>query len=171
MIRKIIGFAFIFAFCAVFVSAQAQDGDDTGWITGKVTSIEAGQNDSLMSIELADGVIFNVAAANDLLGGIEAGDVVTVQITKGWADMVEVAEGEGIPTPAPESEKKGPQWVVGEVIAIQEGDTDTLISVKRPNGSVFNVAVANDKMAGVKLGSYVTIEIQKGWAKSVKEKE
>jgi len=171
MIRKIIGFAFIFVFCAVFVSAQAQDGDDTGWITGKVTSIEMGQNDSLLSIELADGVIFNVAAANDLLGGIEAGDVVTVQITKGWADMVEVAEGEGMPSPAPETEKKGPQWVVGEVIAIQEGDTDSLVSVKRPNGSVFNVAVANDKMTGVKLGSYVTIEIQKGWAKSVKEKE
>jgi molybdopterin-binding protein len=170
MIRKIIGFAFIFAFCAVCVSAQAQD-EDTGAITGEVTSIETGQNDSLMSIELADGVIFNVAAANDLLGGIEAGDVVTVQITKGWADMVGVAEGEGMPTPSPETKNKGPQWVVGEVIAIQEGDTDSLVSVKRPNGSVFNVAVANDKMTGMKLGSYVTIEIQKGWAKSVTEKE
>ena len=160
-------------FCILrcFFSAQAQDGDDTGWITGKVTSIETGQNESLLGIELADGVIFNVAAANDLLGGIEAGDVVTVQITKGWADMVEVAEGEGMPSPAPETEKKGPQWVVGDVIAIQEGDTDSLISVKRLNGSVFNVAVANDKMGGVKLGSYVTVKIDKGWAESVTQKE
>ena len=74
-------------------------------------------------------------------------------------------------TPVPETKKKGPQWVVGEVIAIQEGDTDSLISVKRPNGSVFNIAVANDKMEGVKLGSYVTVKIQKGWALSVTEKE
>ena len=116
MIRKIIDFAFIFAFCAVLVSAQAQEDDNTGWITGEVVSMEMGQNESLMGIELADGVIFNVAAANDQLKDVEVGDVVTVQISKGWAEMVEIAKGEGMQTPVPETKKKGPQWVVGEEV-------------------------------------------------------
>ncbi len=59
-----------------------------------------------MSLKLADGVVFNVAAANDLLEGIEVGNTVTVQITKGWADMVEIAEGKGMPTPVPETTKE-----------------------------------------------------------------
>ncbi len=169
--RKQLMFAAIF-FVTVMgaTAARAQDAGAPGWITGKVVSIEEGQKESLIGMELADGVVFNVAAANNLLTGVQAGDVITVQIVKGWAEMVEIAEGEAIPTPGPEKKDKGPQWVAGEVVSIEEGRSESLMSVKMWNGNIFNIAIANDKMAGVKVGDHVTVKILKGWAQSVTKK-
>lgn len=171
MIRRIIGCAFVLVIFAAVNLTLAQEEDNTQWITGEVASIEMGQEESLVSLKMADGEVFNVAAASDLLKDVEVGDVVTVQISKGWAEMVEVAKGDDMATPAPEAKDKGPQWVAGEVVAIQEGDTDSLISVKRPNDSVFNIAIANDKLGDLKVGDQVTVKIQKGWAQSLTEKE
>jgi hypothetical protein len=45
------------------------------------------------------------------------------------------------------------------------------LSVKQWNGNVFNIAIANDKINGVKVGNYVTVKILKGWAASVTKKQ
>jgi len=135
-----------------------------------VVSIEEGQKESLVTLELASGEPFNVAAANNLLGDVKAGDVVTVQISAGWAIMVEIAEGGAIPTPGPAKNDKGPQWVAGEVVAMEKGSSNSLISVKQWNGNVFNIAIANDKLEGVKVGNYLTVKILKGWAQTVTKK-
>jgi hypothetical protein len=150
---------------------HARQPGNTLWITGKVMSIEQGQNESLVSLYLAGGESFNVAAANNLLGDIKIGDIVTVQIVKGWAEMVEIAKGGAIPTPGPEKKDVGPQWVAGQVVAIEQGRSEGLLSVKQWNGNVFNIAIANDKMEGVKVGNYVTVKIVKGWAQSVTKKQ
>lgn len=150
--------------------AHARQSGNPLWITGKVVSIEESETDSLISMELADGETFNVAAPNNILGDIKAGEIITVQIVKGWAEMVEIAKGGAIPTPGPEKKDKGPQWVAGEVVSIEEGPTDSLISVKQWNGNVFNIAIANDKLDGVKVGDQVTVKILKGWAQSVTKK-
>ena len=168
---KLMFAVFIFAVLVGVSTVHAQKSDKMLWITGKVVTIEEGQTDSLISMELAGGEPFNVAVANDLLGDIKAGDVITVQIARGWAEMVEIAKGGDIPTPGPEKKDKGPQWVAGEVIAMQEDSTDSLISVKQWNGSVFNIAIASDKLEGLKLGDQVTVKILKGWAQTVTEKE
>ena len=167
---KLMFAVFVFAVLIGANAARAKGSGDTLWITGKVVSIEEGKDESLVALELAGGEPFNVAAANNLLGDIKAGDVITVQIARGWAEMVEIAKGGDIPTPAPEKMDKGPQWVAGEVVAIQEGSSDSLISVKQWNGNVFNIAIDTDKLGGVKLGDRVTVKILKGWAQSVTKK-
>jgi hypothetical protein len=45
------------------------------------------------------------------------------------------------------------------------------LSIKQWNGNVFNIAIANDKTKGVKVGNYVTVKILKGWAQSVTKKQ
>jgi hypothetical protein len=112
--------SFFFAVALGVNVADAQQPGNTLWITGKVLSIEEGRNESLVSLDLAGSESFNVAAANNLLGNIKVGDVVTVQIAKGWAEMVEVARGGAIPTPGPEKKDVGPQWVAGEVVAMEK---------------------------------------------------
>ena len=170
MRKQLIFALFFFAALLGVNTAHAKHPGDPLWITGKVVSIEEGQKESLVTLELAGGEPFNVAAANNLLGHIKAGDIVTVLLSSGWADMIEIAKGGAIPTPGPEKNDKGPQGVAGEVITMEKGSTDSLISVKQWNGDVFNIAIANDKLEGVKVGSTVTVKILKGWAQSVTKK-
>lgn len=173
MLRKIISYAFVLTIMAmvnVGVPSAHQEGGPQ-WITGEVVSIQEGEDGSLISLKMADGEIFNVAATNDLIEGINVGDVVTVQIVKGWAELVEIAKDNTPPTPRPEKKKSGAQWVAGEVVSIEEGETDSLVSIKMSNDKVFNVAVSNDKLEGVKVGSYITVKIVKGWAQKVSKKD
>ncbi len=171
MIRKILSCAFILAVIASVNVISAQEEGGPQWITGEVVSIEEGQNESLMSLRMADREAFNVAVTNDLLQGVNVGDVVTVQIVKGWAELVEVAEDNTPQTPRPEKKGSGAQWVAGEVVTIEEGATDSLIGIKMPNDKVFNVAVSNEKLKGVSVGNYITVKIVKGWAQKVSKKE
>ena len=171
MIRKIIGCAFVLAIVVSFNMAMAQEEGGPQWITGEVVAIQEDEGGSLISLKMEDGEIYNVAAANDLIEGINLGDVVTVQIVKGWAELVEIAKDNTPPTPNPEKKQSGAQWVAGEVVSIDEGETDSLVSIKMSNDKVFNVAVSNDKLEGVNVGSYITVKIVKGWAQKVSKKE
>lgn len=170
MFRKIISCAFVLAIIVLANLAPAQEEGGPQWITGEVVSIEEGQDGSLIGLRMADGEIFNVAAANDLIGGVNVGDVVTVQIVKGWAELVEIAKDNTPKTPSPKKKQSGAQWVAGEVVSIEKGATDSLISIKMSNDKVFNVAASNEKLEGVKVGSYITVKIAKGWAQKVSKK-
>jgi hypothetical protein len=119
--KKLLIIASLFFVAALGVNAaHAQQSGSTLWITGKVMSIEEGKKESLVSLDLGGGEYFNVAAANNLLRDIKVGDVVTVQMVKGWAEMVEIAEGEAIPITGPEKSDKGLQWVAGRSLRLKK---------------------------------------------------
>ena len=59
-----------------------------------------------------------------------------------------------------------PQWVTGEVVFIQEGAADSLVSVRMPDNTVFNIASSNDKLMGIKVGDRVVVKVFQGWAQS-----
>lgn len=170
MIRRMISCAFVLAIIVSVNMALAQEEEGPQWITGEVVSIDQGQDESLMGLRMAGGDNFNVAATNDLMEGVNVGDVVTVQIVKGWAELVEIAKDNTPHTPSPEKKDSGAQWVAGEVVSIEEGASDSLVSIKMSDDKVFNVAASNEKLEGVKTGNYITVKIVKGWAQKISKK-
>ena len=162
--------AFVFCLTMVGSVAYAQSGSAPMWITGKVASIYEDQDGAVMSLEMADGEPYNVSVTNDMIKDVSVGDVVTVEIYKGWAEMIQKADVKPPATPEPEKKKTGPQWVAGTVVSIEEGPEDSLLSIKLSNDKVFNVSAANDKIQDIKPGDYITVKILKGWAQSVTKK-
>ncbi len=64
--------------------------------------------------------------------------------------------------------KKGAQegvWVSGKVTAIENG----VLSLREPNGKIFKVSAAKDKLKGIRIGDFVAVKNVKGWAVSIKE--
>lgn len=168
--RKIIVFTFILGLAAFMAGAHSRANGSPQWVTGKVVSIVKGTEGSLLSMELPGGELFSVPSAPGLLEGIQAGDVVTVQIVEGRAMILRVAEKAAPSTPAPQKKDDGVQWVPGEVISIERGPTDSLLSIKMSDGTVFNVASSNDKITGIKVGDHVVAKVFQGWAQSVTKK-
>jgi len=140
------------------------------WVTGEVVSIVEKQDDGLISLKLADGGLFSIPSRASLLEGIEIGDVVTVQVIEGWAQIITIAADRTPETPKPEKKDSGVQWVPGEVVFIQGGATDSLISVRMSDKTVFNIASSNDKLRGIKVGDHVIVKVYQGWAQSVTKK-
>lgn len=163
--------ALVFSLSVVGSIAFAQSGSAPEWITGKVSSIYEDKDGALISLEMADGEPYNVSVTADMLKGLSVGDVVTVQIYKGWAEMIEKADVTPPATPEPDKEKTGPQWVAGTLISIEEGAQESLLSIKLSNDKTFNVSASNDKIGGIKPGDYITVKILKGWAQSVTKKQ
>ena len=139
------------------------------WITGEVASIVETGDSGLISLKLTNGELRNITSAIDLLKDVKVGDVVTVQVIEGTARIVSVAESAPEPSPKPEKEKKV-QWVTGELLSIERGAENSLLSVKMWDGTVFNVAAPNDVMAEVKPGDSVIAKVVDGWAESVSKK-
>ena len=150
------------------ITAQANGSPQ--WVTGEVVSIVEKEESGLLSLRLADGELFSVSSKSSLLNGIQVGDVVTVQVIEGWAQIINIAEGRTPQTPGPEKKDSGVQWVPGEVVFIQEGATDSLISVKMSDKTVFNIASSNDKLRDIKVGDRVIVKVYQGWAQSVTRK-
>ena len=150
--------------------AMAQSGSSPQWVTGKVASIFEDKDGALISLEMADGEPYNVSVTSDMLKGIKVGDVVTVEIYRGWAEMIEKADVKPPATPKPDKAKTGPQWVAGTLVSVDEGPQDSLLSIKLSNDKVFNVSTSNDKIKGIKPGNYITVKILKGWAQSITKK-
>ena len=99
-------FVFIIGFG---IGALAQSGSATMWVTGKVASIYEDMDGAVMSLEMADGEPYNVSVTREMLKDVSVGDVVTVEIYKGWAEMIESAEVKPPATPEPDKKKSGPQ--------------------------------------------------------------
>lgn len=63
--------------------------------------------------------------------------------------------------------KKGSQeigWVSGKVIAIENG----ILSLREPNGQIFKVAAASEKLKGIHVGEGVVVKDVNGWVASIK---
>lgn len=168
--RKIVVFAFILGLAVLAAGAHSHANGSPQWVTGKVVSIVVGTDGSLLSMELPGGELFSVPSAPGLLEGIQAGDVVTVQVVEGQAMLLRIAEKAAPSTPAPEKKDDGVQWVPGEVVSMEKGPTDSLLSVRMSDGTVFNVATSNDKIKDIKVGDHVIAKVFQGWAQSVTKK-
>lgn len=169
--RKTIGFAFIVGLVTLAAAGHSYANGSPQWVTGSVVSIVESGGGGLLSLSLPGGELFSVSSRPGLLEGVQVGDVVTVQIIEGQVRILRVAEkAPPSSTPAPQRPDSGVQWVPGEVISIQEGPTDSLLSIKMSDGTVFNVAASNDKITGIKVGDHVIAKVFQGWAQSVTKK-
>jgi hypothetical protein len=140
------------------------------WVTGEVVSIVEKQDEGLISLKLASGELYSVSSRASLLEGVEIGDVVTVQVIEGWAQIITIAKDRTPETPRPEKKDSGVQWVPGEVVFIQEGTYDSLISVRMSDKTIFNISSPNDLLKGIKVGDHVIVKVFRGWAQSVTKK-
>ena len=165
--RKIIVFTFILGLTIFAAGTHSRANGSPQWVTGKVVSIVQGSGGSLLSLELPGGELLSVPSGPEILEGVQAGDVVTVQIVEGQATILRIAEKAAPSTPAPQKKDDGVQWVPGEVVSMEKGPTDSLLSVKMSDGTVFNIAASNDKIAGIKVGDHVIARVFQGWAQSV----
>ena len=138
------------------------------WVKGEVVSIDQGPENSTVGIKLSNGEIYRAAANNELLKGIQVGNSISVEIIRGWAEVVEKTDA-GADAGAQEKSKptRGPQWIVGEVVSIDQGPENSTVGIKMYNGEIFTVAGKNDKFQNVKVGDRITVKTLKGWAKSV----
>lgn len=159
----------ILLFCSVNVLTSLANGSPQ-WVTGEVVSIVEKQDDGLISLKLADGELFSVSSKPSLLEGVEIGDVVTIQVIEGWAQIISIARERTPGTPRPEKKDSGVQWVPGEVVSIQEGAYDSLISVRMSDKTIFNISSPNDLLKGIKVGDHVIVKVFRGWAQSVTKK-
>jgi hypothetical protein len=140
------------------------------WVTGEVVSIVEKQDEGLISLKLANGELYSISSGASLLEGVEIGDVVTVQVIEGWAQIITIAKDRTPETPRPEKKDSGVQWVPGEVVFIQGGTYDSLISVRMSDKTVFNISSPNDLLKGIKVGDHVIVKVFRGWAQSVTKK-
>jgi len=170
MIKKAIIISFILVFTAAVGVRTAHANGSPVWVTGKVVSVVENRDLGLISLELPDGEVMSITTPHDLIEGIQIGDIVTIQVVEGMANIIQVAESVTPATPAPEKKDKGVQWVPGEVVSIERGATDSMLSIKMSDGTVFNVAVYNDKIEGINVGDQVIAKVYQGWAESVTKK-
>jgi len=168
--RKIITFVLVLGVLTTISTAIAQSGSGPLWVSGEVASIYEDQDGALISLKLDDGETYNISATNDQLKGIQVGDYVTVEIFKGWAELIEKGDAQTGAKPEPKKKKSRPQWVAGYLVSIDEGQEDSLLSIKLSNDKIFNVSASNDKISGIKVGDYITVKILKGWAQSITKK-
>jgi len=168
--KKAISFVLVFSIIVAVSSAGAQSGSGPEWVSGKITTIFEDQDGALMRVQMADGEPYNISVTNEMLKGLAVGDEVTVEINRGWAEVIEKADAAPPEKPEPEKTTRGPQWVSGRVVALDKGPEESLLSIQMSKDKVFNVASSNDKIVGIKRGDFVTAKVLKGWAKSVTKK-
>lgn len=170
MTRKISYAAIAWLLFASLYVMPAHSNGSPQWVTGEVVSIVQNNDSALLSLKLSDGELFSVNATPSLLEGIQIGDVVTVQVIEGRAGIINIAESQVPATPRPEKKDSGVQWVPGELVFIQEGTYDSLISVKMSDNTVFNISTPNDLLKGIKVGDHVIVKVFRGWAQSISKK-
>lgn len=171
MMRKIIFFAFSVGLVISLNVLSARANGSPQWITGEVVSIVQDREAALISLKLPGGEMVSIMSEQSLLKDVQIGDVATVQVIEGRAKLVQIAEKKTPePTPVPEKKDSAAQWVPGEVVSIQGGETDSLLSIKMSDGTIFNVAASNDKIEGINVGDHVIAKVLAGWAESVSKK-
>ncbi|MEM7007529.1 MAG: hypothetical protein AAF462_00170 [Thermodesulfobacteriota bacterium] len=150
--------------------ALTQSGEAPIWVSGQVSSIFQDQDGAIISLKMADGENYNISVSPEQLKNLQIGDNITVEIYRGWAELIEKADTSSQASPAPDKKKSSPQWVAGTVEAINTGETDSLLSIKLSNDKVFNVSASNDKASNIKVGDYITVKILRGWAQAISKK-
>jgi hypothetical protein len=92
--RRIIAlstFVIIVAISSLALASTKMSSQGGVWVSGKVTAIEKGPENSLLTLRESNGQIFRVSATNDKLKAIEIGDRVTVKDVNGWASTIKEA--------------------------------------------------------------------------------
>jgi len=115
---------------------------------------------------MSNGENFNFSSTNDKLQGIKPGDSISAKVVGGWAESIEELK-EAIKVTKPKKDSKGPQWVSGKITVFQEGEQNSLISIKMDNQQNFNVAISNELLKEIDVGDEVTVKIDKGWAEDI----
>lgn len=59
------------------------------WISGQVTEIQNGPENSLVTMNLPNGQIFRFSSTNQRLEGVRIGDRISVRDVNGWAAHIE----------------------------------------------------------------------------------
>ncbi|MEW6145618.1 MAG: hypothetical protein AB1598_11430 [Thermodesulfobacteriota bacterium] len=170
MTKRISGSLIVLLLLASMNVAPAHSNGSPQWVTGEVVSVVVNQDTGLLSLRLPGGELMSITSKPTLLAGIRIGDVVTVQIVDGWAQIINIAEDKVPATPRPEKKESGVQWVPGEIVYIQEGAYDSLISVRMSDNTIFNISTPNDLLKGIKVGDNVIVKVFRGWAQSVTKK-
>jgi hypothetical protein len=170
MTKRISGSLIALLLFASMNTLPAHSNGSPQWVTGEVVSIVENQDSGLLSLRLPGGELMSITSKPALLAGIEIGDVVTVQVVDGWAQIINIAEDKVPATPRPEKKESGVQWVPGEIVFIQEGTYDSLISVRMSDNTIFNISTPNDLLKGIKVGDHVIVKVFRGWAQSVTKK-
>ncbi|MGH7851405.1 MAG: hypothetical protein ACREOP_13990, partial [Thermodesulfobacteriota bacterium] len=93
-----------------------------------------------------------------------------VQVIEGWAQIISIARERTPGTPQPEKKDSGVEWIPGEVVSIQVGTYDSLISIRMSDKTIFNISSPNDLLKGIKVGDHVIVKVFRGWAQSVTKK-
>lgn len=170
MVRKLSYAAVASLLFALLYVVPSNSNGSPQWVTGEVVSIVENRDSALLSLRLAGGELSSINSAPSLLQGIQIGDVVTVQVIEGQAQLINIAEDKTPATPGPEKKNSGVQWVPGEVVSIQEGEYDSLISVRMSDKTVFNISTPNILLKDIKVGDNVIVKVFRGWAQSITKK-
>ncbi len=109
MTRRIFYAAIACLLSASLYVIPAHSNGSPQWVTGEVVSIVENNDSALLSLKLADGELFSINSAPPLLEGIRIGDVVTVQVIEGRAQIINIAEYKVPATPTPEKKESGVQ--------------------------------------------------------------
>jgi hypothetical protein len=59
------------------------------WISGHITAIQNGPENSLVTMNLPDGQVFRFSSTNQKLEGVRIGDRISVRDVNGWAAHIE----------------------------------------------------------------------------------
>lgn len=65
----------------------------------------------------------------------------------------------------------GPIWVSGEVTSIYEDQDGAIFSLKMANGENYNISATSETLEDLKIGDYVNVEVNKGWADLIEKAE
>ncbi len=63
------------------------------WVSGEISAIRMGKENSLVSVTMSNGETFNFSATNQMLQGIMVGNRVRAKVYKGWAETIETDGG------------------------------------------------------------------------------
>ena len=170
MTTKITFAAVALLLMATIYQLPAYSNGSPQWVTGEVVSIVENNDSALLSLKLANGELFTTNSTPSLLDGIKIGDMVTVQVIEGRAEIINIARDKAPATPSPEKKNSGIQWVPGELVFIQQGTYDSLISVRMSDNTVFNISTPNILLKGIKVGDQVMVKVSRGWAQSITKK-
>lgn len=73
---------------AAEIAKPKKDSEGYQWVSGEITAIQTGKENSLVGVKMSNGENFNFSAKNHLLLGIMVGDRVRAKVYNGWAETI-----------------------------------------------------------------------------------
>ena len=70
------------------VAQPKKDSDEPQWVSGVITAIQMGKENSLVSVRMENGESFNFSVTTQMLHGKMVGDRVRAKVNQGWAETI-----------------------------------------------------------------------------------